>query len=169
MNGVIQQVSDAGGTAQPLTRFDKGEATHRWPEFLPGGKSMLFAGGPTTGNWVTAQVAVQSPTGERRKLIEGGTTPAIKLALAHRRTAELCKRMTSVTEIKQTAAKNEFLITWRVAGGYRAAQEIKFERSFAGLEVVMDTEDYDYGFLILPLGRLLKNLALKVSGVIQVG
>jgi len=33
----------------------------------------------------------------------------------------------------------------------------------------MDTEDYDYGFLILPLGRLLKNLALKVSGVIQVG
>jgi len=117
VNGVIQQVSDAGGTAQPLTRFDKGEATHRWPEFLPGGKSMLFAGGPTTGNWVTAQVAVQSPTGERRKLIEGGTTPAIKLALAHRRTAELCKRMTSVTEIKQTAAKNEFLITWRVAGG----------------------------------------------------
>jgi serine/threonine protein kinase len=41
--GVLQQVSDAGGTQQPLIK--KGENNHRWPEFLPGGQAVLFAGG----------------------------------------------------------------------------------------------------------------------------
>ena len=41
----LQQVSDAGGAPQPLTRLEKGETSHRWPEFLPGGKAVLFAGG----------------------------------------------------------------------------------------------------------------------------
>jgi Tol biopolymer transport system component len=41
--GALQQVSDAGGTPQPLTRLEKGEISHRWPEFLPGGKAVLFA------------------------------------------------------------------------------------------------------------------------------
>ena len=38
-------MSDAGGTPQPLTRLEKGEISHRWPEFLPGGKAVLFAAG----------------------------------------------------------------------------------------------------------------------------
>jgi serine/threonine-protein kinase len=73
---VVQQVSDAGGILQPLTRPNKGEASHRWPEFLPGNKAVLFAASATTGNWINAQVAVQSVgTGERRNLIQGGTQP----------------------------------------------------------------------------------------------
>ena len=68
----LQQVSDAGGAPQPLTRFEKGENTHRWPELLPGGKAVLFAAG--TG--FTNQVAVQSVgTTERRYLVQGGTNP----------------------------------------------------------------------------------------------
>jgi Tol biopolymer transport system component len=77
---VMQQVSDAGGTGQPVTRFDKGENTHRWPEFLPDGRSLLFAGGPGTGGWQTAQVVVQSPKGERRNLVDGGTDPRYALS-----------------------------------------------------------------------------------------
>jgi serine/threonine-protein kinase len=74
--GVLQQVSDAGGTPQPLTRLEKGEVSHRWPEFLPGGKAVLFAAGATNTNWTDAQVAVQSVgTGERRNLVQGGTYP----------------------------------------------------------------------------------------------
>ncbi len=73
--GVIQQVSDAGGAAHSLTRFDKGEFTHRWPEFMPNGKAALFAGGPSFGSWTTAHVVALSSTGERRKLLEGGTIP----------------------------------------------------------------------------------------------
>jgi len=35
-------VSDAGGAPRPLTRLEKGEVSHGWPEFLPGGKRFLF-------------------------------------------------------------------------------------------------------------------------------
>ncbi len=31
---VLRQMSDAGGKPQPLTRLEKGEFSHRWPEFL---------------------------------------------------------------------------------------------------------------------------------------
>jgi serine/threonine protein kinase/Tol biopolymer transport system component len=72
----IQQVPDAGGTPQPLTRFEKGEVSHRWPEFLPGGKAVLFAAGNNANYFTNAQVAVQMVgKGERRNLIQGGTHP----------------------------------------------------------------------------------------------
>src|SRR5947209_4548631 len=51
----VQQVTDAGGAAQPLTHLEKGEVSHRLPDFLPGGKAMLFAFAPTSFNWTNAQ------------------------------------------------------------------------------------------------------------------
>jgi Tol biopolymer transport system component len=75
-NGVIEQMSEGGGTVQPLTRFEKGEISHRWPEFLPGGKAVLFAVGTNGINFANAQVAVQLVgTGQRRNLAQGGTYP----------------------------------------------------------------------------------------------
>jgi eukaryotic-like serine/threonine-protein kinase len=72
----IQQVPDAGGTPQPLTRFEKGDASQRWPEFLPGDKAVLFATGPNAINFTIAQVTVQAVgTGERRNLVQGGMNP----------------------------------------------------------------------------------------------
>jgi len=72
----LQQVPDAGGAPQPLTHLEKGENSHRWPEFLPGGKALLFAAGVATTNWINPRLAVQSVgTGERRNLIQGGTNP----------------------------------------------------------------------------------------------
>jgi serine/threonine-protein kinase len=66
----VQQVSDAGGTSQPLTRLAKGDSSHRWPDFLPGGQAMLFATSSGDG-----QIAVQSlRSGERRDLTPG-TSP----------------------------------------------------------------------------------------------
>jgi eukaryotic-like serine/threonine-protein kinase len=74
--GALQQVSEEGGTSRQLTRLDKAEVNQRWPEFLPGGKAILFAAGPTTTNWNNAQVAVESVgAGERRNLIQGATQP----------------------------------------------------------------------------------------------
>src|SRR5208282_3950799 len=70
---VLYQVPDAGGLPQPLTRFEKGEITHRWPEFLPGGKAVIFDGGTSAPS---RQIVVQSiGTGERRNLIQEGTQP----------------------------------------------------------------------------------------------
>jgi eukaryotic-like serine/threonine-protein kinase len=74
--GALQQVSDAGGTPQVLTRREKGEVSHRWPEFLPGSKAVLFDAGATNTNWTNAHVAVHLVgTGERRDLVQGGMYP----------------------------------------------------------------------------------------------
>ena len=74
--GALQQVSDAGGAPQPLTRLEKGDVSQRWPDFLPGGKAVLFAASLSGGNWNSAQVGVQPVgAGERRNLIQGATQP----------------------------------------------------------------------------------------------
>jgi hypothetical protein len=79
--GVLQQVPDAGGTPQPLTRLEKGDVSQRWPEFLPGGKAVLFAAGGSGVDFTSAKVAVQSVgTGERRNLIQTGTYPRYALS-----------------------------------------------------------------------------------------
>ena len=74
----LQQVSDAGGSPQPLTRMGKGEFNHLWPEFLPDGKAVLFTARATVAG---LQVAVQSAaTGERKIVVQGGTQPHYALS-----------------------------------------------------------------------------------------
>jgi len=71
----LQQVSDMGGAPQPLTRIEKGETVHGWPEFLPGGKAVLFAVA-IGGSFATGQIAVQTVgSAEHRNLIQGGMYP----------------------------------------------------------------------------------------------
>ena len=73
----LQQISDTGGTPQPLTRLENGEVGHAGPEFLPGGKAVLFA----AGKFDSVQIAVQSiETGKRRNLIPGGLHPRYALS-----------------------------------------------------------------------------------------
>ena len=71
--GPVQQIPDTGGNLQPLTRLDKVEGTHRWPEFLPDGKSILFTAlqSANTSN-ISAQML---GTGERRDLRLTGSFP----------------------------------------------------------------------------------------------
>ena len=73
----LQQVSDMGGAPQQLTRIGKGEEGHGWPDFLPGGKEVLFvvtAGG--SNGWTNGQIAVGSVgAAEHRNLIQGGMYP----------------------------------------------------------------------------------------------
>jgi serine/threonine-protein kinase len=72
----LQQVSDSGGVPRPLTHLEKGDVAHRWPEFLPSGKVLLFAASTSAFNWTNAQVAVHSVvTGERRDLLQTGMHP----------------------------------------------------------------------------------------------
>jgi Tol biopolymer transport system component/DNA-binding winged helix-turn-helix (wHTH) protein len=71
----LQRVADEGGTPLPLTRFQTGEISHRWPDFLPGGEAVLFTV-VKGNNWSNEQIAVLSlGTGERRTVINGGTYP----------------------------------------------------------------------------------------------
>ena len=71
----FQQIPAGGGTPQPLTHVERGEA-QRWPDFLPGGRAVLSVA-PTSGfDWANTQIIVQSiGTGERRNLVRGGTQP----------------------------------------------------------------------------------------------
>ncbi|HSF19630.1 MAG TPA: hypothetical protein VLK65_29175 [Vicinamibacteria bacterium] len=70
------QVSQEGGTPQPLTSAGKTDVFHRWPEFLPGGTAVLFAGSPTNAVWNNSQVAVERVEGgQRTNLAQGGTQP----------------------------------------------------------------------------------------------
>ena len=43
-DGPLYRVSENGGVAMPLTQLDKarGEKSHRWPFFLPGGQTFLY-------------------------------------------------------------------------------------------------------------------------------
>ena len=52
--GPLYQVSASGGTPAPLTTLSAGESTHRWPKFLPDGRTLLyFVQGTKPGVYVT--------------------------------------------------------------------------------------------------------------------
>jgi Tol biopolymer transport system component len=73
----LSQVSANGGKPQPVTRLDanKEEFSHRWPEWLPDGRTIIYTVG-TAGSWDDAQIVAQSlASGERSVLVQGGTNP----------------------------------------------------------------------------------------------
>jgi len=71
----LQQVPDTGGDSHQLTYFEKGEDSHRSPDFLPGGKAVLFAAGSANFNWDNAQIAVQLMANGKRQNVIKGTHP----------------------------------------------------------------------------------------------
>ena len=71
----LMRVAARGGDPRPATTLDaaRGEASHRWPQVLPGGRAMLFAAGPpvTATGWTEAHVVAQSfATGERHVIAD---------------------------------------------------------------------------------------------------
>jgi serine/threonine-protein kinase len=73
----LSLVSAAGGEPRPLTTLDedRGEVTHRWPQWLPGGKAVLFTvGSRDQARFDDASLeAVVVATGERTVVHRGGT------------------------------------------------------------------------------------------------
>jgi hypothetical protein len=71
----LQRAAASGGAPRPLTKVSaKGENRgHLWPEFLPGGKAVLFTIF-TGGSLEDFQIAAVSlSTGEQKVLVKGGT------------------------------------------------------------------------------------------------
>jgi serine/threonine protein kinase/Tol biopolymer transport system component len=72
----LLQVPDAGGAVQARGHLENGDVTQRWPEFLPGGRAILFTAGRSGITFGNAQIAVQSVgTGGRRDLVQGASNP----------------------------------------------------------------------------------------------
>ena len=68
----LMQVSTAGGEPQRFTTFQQGETSHRWPQFLPDGETVLFT--VFSGDPNNSQIAVQrSGATDHEILIRGGT------------------------------------------------------------------------------------------------
>jgi eukaryotic-like serine/threonine-protein kinase len=73
----LWRVPAAGGDRQQVTKLRQGEFTHRWPQFLPDGKTLLFTVGMTNSTTVDdAAIALLRPGAtEHEILIRGGTYP----------------------------------------------------------------------------------------------
>jgi serine/threonine protein kinase len=75
----VSQVAAAGGTPRYVTAVNakKNELSHKHPEFLPGGKAILFTvGAPDIDSYDDARIAVQPlQGGEHKILLEGGANP----------------------------------------------------------------------------------------------
>ncbi len=72
----LWKVSASGGTPETLAspESEKGEAQYVFPEFLPGGRAVLFTILPSSGNYDDAQIVAQRlDTGERKVLLQGGS------------------------------------------------------------------------------------------------
>jgi Tol biopolymer transport system component/predicted Ser/Thr protein kinase len=73
-NSGLLQVSSDGGVPRELTRLKQEGYDHRWPQFLPDGKTILFteckAGAAMDDSSIVAQ---RLNTGEQKILIRGGT------------------------------------------------------------------------------------------------
>ena len=70
----ISRISAAGGIPQAITQPGaKGEATHRWPQILPGNQAVLFTGNKTASNYDDSSIEVLSlKTGQTKVVQPGG-------------------------------------------------------------------------------------------------
>jgi serine/threonine-protein kinase len=56
----LSLVAASGGAVTQVTKLESGEITHRWPQFLPGAKAVVFTVGAIPGNYARASIAVAS-------------------------------------------------------------------------------------------------------------
>jgi serine/threonine protein kinase len=72
--GGLSRIPSSGGVPAPLTQLDKakGEATHRWPQVLPGAKAVLFTAHTSRGSYEDANIDVISLSSGRRKTVHRG-------------------------------------------------------------------------------------------------
>jgi serine/threonine-protein kinase len=68
--GGLSRISSTGGVPTPLTELAQGEASHRWPQILPGGKAVLFTSNTRDG----ADIVVMTLADHRRKMLQRGGT-----------------------------------------------------------------------------------------------
>ena len=68
----LLRVSPSGGKAEPLASLADGEVIQVWPQFLPGGKGVLYTGSGVPGAYNDANIMVQPLPGGTPKVVHRG-------------------------------------------------------------------------------------------------
>jgi serine/threonine-protein kinase len=71
----LSLVPSSGGRPVPLTKLSPGERTHRYPQVLPGGQTVLFVAATGVGIYDDATIDVVSRSGVRKTVYRGGHSP----------------------------------------------------------------------------------------------
>jgi serine/threonine protein kinase len=73
ITGGLSRILSAGGPPTPETDLQSGEQTHRWPQILPGGKTVLFTAHTALVGFDGATIELMSSVDHRRKTpVRGG-------------------------------------------------------------------------------------------------
>ena len=88
----------------------------------------------------------------------GLRTRAIRQVLDNKQVAKLSNSLTGIEALQKAGAQLGFLVTWRPAKGREASQEVKLEKTFAGVQQILESVP-EYGFVVIPIGRLIGELA----------
>ena len=68
----LLRVSSAGGTPEPVSMLREGEVAHRWPQVLPGARSMLFTAVASFNGLDGARIVAQGlPSGPAKVIVDG--------------------------------------------------------------------------------------------------
>ena len=71
--GVLLRVRSTGGIPEAVTALVDGERSHRWPQFLPGDRAVLYTASTTGLDFDNASLVVQPlPSGQRKVVRRGG-------------------------------------------------------------------------------------------------
>jgi len=81
--GVLSRIPSDGGPPTPVTVLQNGEATHRWPQILPGGKAVLFTASNAALEFGGANIEVMSLADHRTKTLVRGSTYGRYLPSGH--------------------------------------------------------------------------------------
>jgi serine/threonine protein kinase/Tol biopolymer transport system component len=81
--GSLSRIPSAGGVPAPVTELAPGEATHRWPQILPGGRAVLFTASNSISSFDNANIEVMSFKDRRRKTLQHGGTYGRYLPSGH--------------------------------------------------------------------------------------
>jgi serine/threonine-protein kinase len=68
----LTRIPADGGAAQPVTTLSPGEATHRWPQVLPGSQTILFTANKNISAFDDASIEVLSLKNNQRKTLWHG-------------------------------------------------------------------------------------------------
>jgi hypothetical protein len=72
-SGSLSRIPADGGMPEPLTKLDRADGAHRWPQIIPGSDAVLFTAVGTAVAFEEASIEVFSwKTGQRKTLVRGG-------------------------------------------------------------------------------------------------